>query len=144
MTKPTQPAGGCDTCAFRAGCITHEKEPHNRLKALICALGGLPFYCHYSDAGDWSSTSISKLNREESMTLRRDLPVCQGWKAEVKRLAGVGHFRKATRARRWVALHALRLVQRFIDSDNPEEKADVERDLYRALDLLAEDKNGRQ
>jgi hypothetical protein len=37
----------CNTCAFRAGCITHDKEPHNALKGEICALSGVPFFCHY-------------------------------------------------------------------------------------------------
>ena len=40
----------CSDCAFKPGAGAY-KEPYNRLKGIICSLGGIPFYCH--DKIDW-------------------------------------------------------------------------------------------
>jgi len=113
-----QNASPCDTCALRDGSITNTNEPHNRLRAMICVEAALPFYCHYSGAGDWSDIGISKLNQAESMTMRRELPICQNWKAQVAAKAKTGFYDKATRQiRRWAGIFALQQINRFIEAE---------------------------
>jgi hypothetical protein len=129
----------CDTCAFKPGSVTHEAEPHNRLKGLICSLGGLPFHCHYSTAGDWHDLGLGKLNAAEARSLNRELPICAGWKAEVKALASRGHFRKGVRmVRRYLAEYALQQLAEFTGAKGKREKKYAARELKRALEMIKE------
>lgn len=130
----------CDTCAFKTGCVTHEKEPHNRLRGMIAALGGIPFYCHYSPAGDWHDLQLGKLNASEAEAMRKELPICGGWQAEVKALAARGHFRKdPERVRRYIAVYALECINRFLKLKGTA-KDRAYKDLGRSLSLLKESK----
>src|SRR4051794_40017207 len=114
MTEPVDKR--CDTCAFRPGCVTFEAEPHNTLRAEVCVRAPLPFHCHYSKAGDWSVVSLSNLNPAEAMSLRRELKICEGWRAEVKRRAARGDYAdvETRKIRHWIGVHALRLINQFI------------------------------
>jgi protein gp37 len=42
-----------DTCAFTPGSVAN-LEPHNNVKAKLCVLGPLPFFCHQNI--DWQNT----------------------------------------------------------------------------------------
>jgi hypothetical protein len=134
----------CDTCAFRKGCVTHENEPHNRLRAEVCASGPLPFHCHYSDAGDWSELDLSDISEADAMALRRELPICAGWKAEVAKRAAAGHYPKETRTiRRHVAAHALKMISQFIRSPEGPAKNEARIELTMSLKLLARPKKSK-
>lgn len=72
----------CDSCAFREGSETFEREPYNRFRGQIAALSGLPFFCHHG------------LNWRGPMAIRKGLvfdmdgkvqhvKICAGWRAEV-------------------------------------------------------------
>lgn len=128
----------CDTCAFKTGCVTHENEPHNRLRGIIASLGGIPFYCHHSPAGDWHDLHLGKLNQAEALALRKEMPICEGWRVEVKALALRGHFRDdPKRVRRFIAVYALKCIDRFIKlKGKPKDRAVKE--LGRSLELLKE------
>lgn len=52
----------CETCAFREDCETFD-EPLNRLKSMICAMSGLPFYCH--KGYDWRNTRIAGMTNDD-------------------------------------------------------------------------------
>ena len=127
----------CDTCAFKAGCVTHESEPHNRLRGMIAALGGIPFHCHHSPSGDWHDLTLGELNAGEAAALRKELPICQGWRAEVKALASRGHFsRVAADVRKLVAVCALQAINRFLNPETNTAKNEAMIDLERSLKLL--------
>lgn len=132
----------CETCAFKKGCVTHDDEPHNRLRAEICAAGPLPFHCHHSDLGDWSELDLSTINAVEAMSLRRELPICEGWRAEVRRRAAAGEYPKETRQlRRHIAAHALKMISQFIRSpEGSTAKNEARIELPRCLRFLARPK----
>jgi hypothetical protein len=75
-------ASPCDTCAFREGSETFEREPYNRFRGQVAALSGLPFFCHHG------------LNWRKPMAIRRGfafdvdgnverVKVCEGWRQQV-------------------------------------------------------------
>lgn len=128
----------CDTCAFREGCVTYEEEPHNKLRAEICVTAPLPFHCHYSKAGDWSTLSLANLNATEAMTLRRELKICEGWRAEVKRRAARGEYadRETRKILHWAGIHALQLINKFIAASGTAAQKAIGDDLMSTLKLL--------
>jgi len=129
----------CDTCAFRKGCVTHEDEPHNLLKGEICVSGPLPFHCHHSDAGDWSFIESASLTPAEALDMRRELPICEGWRREVKAAADAGrygHDPETRKIRRFVAIYALQKLREFLTLDYGNLKDEASRELELALRLL--------
>ena len=79
----------CDTCAF--GCSGAANEVMNRLKGLIAARAGIPFFCHHAKSGeeyDWRSKN--KLG--PLVLLPNNRKLCDGWKAMVAGLARRGKF----------------------------------------------------
>jgi hypothetical protein len=101
----------CDTCAF--GKTGAALEPHNRLRASICALGPFPFSCHHARDGreiDWRDRLSSPA--------ARDLRICVGWQREVARRAKLGYFKGPYREiRRAVAYAALQEVYAFTNQN---------------------------
>ena len=102
------PQTPCDTCAFgKAGGAT---EPHNRLKGQICALGGLPFFCHHAPDGrelDWHGDSADYFR---SLRNKKDRRVCAGWKREVRAYRSRGFLEStASSAARWPRVHWIAL-----------------------------------
>lgn len=129
------PQTPCDTCAFgKAGGAT---EPHNRLKGQICALGGLPFFCHHAPDGrelDWHGDSADYFR---SLRNKKDRRVCAGWKREVRAYRSRGFFGKYRIIRRAVAQGALdSLVEFLADDTEAEEKLQAQHHLWRALRFL--------
>lgn len=68
----------CDTCAFRPGPGAHE-EPYNRLRSNICAMSGVPFFCH--EGIDWRGQDA--MSRLPGLLHSGDAHICAGWKERV-------------------------------------------------------------
>jgi hypothetical protein len=118
---PLDPNSPCSTCAFRAGAGAN-KEVYNRLRAMVAALGAVPFTCHHAPDGrelNWKAGPIEYVN---SLSGRRDIRVCAGWKSEVRKLARRGRFRDlAARTRfRAVASFMLDGIQEAVNAPEPE------------------------
>ncbi|HEV7674353.1 MAG TPA: hypothetical protein VGQ12_07475 [Candidatus Angelobacter sp.] len=117
----------CDTCAFRNGAEANS-EPYNRLRALVCAVSGIPFYCHHGF--DWQTTDISLINRRfvpvgGELTCR--MHACAGWKREVARFKANGQIPSDPAVRsvqRQFGEYALCLIKAAIDA--PEDSAEKE------------------
>jgi len=109
----------CDTCAFRQGCETHDSEPYNRLKAMICAKAGIPFFCHHGF--EWQDTQIFEINRRFVTIGGSGTPqhVCAGWKRQVAKFKEDGWFPRDPEQRRvqlQVGRAALTLMRRFVEA----------------------------
>lgn len=125
----------CRTCAFRPGCTTHEDEPHNRLKAMICELAAVPFYCHQGT--DWRNHNLHGLEAEQAMALRRTMPVCEGWRQAVGRSAAEGRYPKDMAGlRRLIGVRALQLLAEFLHGEEAVKEA-AKINLERVLQMLA-------
>jgi hypothetical protein len=124
----------CDTCAFTKGCETHDKEPDNRLKSLICARAGIPFFCHHGF--DWQTAEVFQINRRFVVMGGQGQPshICQGWKRAVQKLNSIGWYSSDPQIRKIqieVGRAALVHLRRFIDSpDGSEEKNQAHQDLH--------------
>jgi hypothetical protein len=69
----------CDTCAFgKAGAA---KEPYNRLRGMICAVSGTPFFCHHDRDGNAYDLK-DKLGFFQIAPNKRK--VCEGWKRAIR------------------------------------------------------------
>src|SRR5687768_13908566 len=77
----------CEGCAFTEGSEAN-REPYNALKAQLCILGGLPFYCHHDM--DWRNPDAHKKKSRQAV---RQMEICAGWKREVAALARAGYFK---------------------------------------------------
>jgi hypothetical protein len=119
---------GCGSCAFRDGSVTRH-EPYNAIRAQICALGGVPFYCHRDMDGPVGDEFRGRLPPGIPYT------VCEGWKSEVRRRAKLSWWRESLRMRRTIARIALLHFEGFIDSD-PKRKKHHLAVFKRALHLL--------
>ena len=133
----------CGTCAFgKPGGAGAASETNNRLEALICAQGGIPFYCHHKpDGAEWNWQSgligFSALRPHE----RR---ICAGWKAAVQALFATG-WRKQLSERypadrrplliyqRNLAQTSLRELRRFLCAKGKRAKAKAKVDLRESL-----------
>lgn len=101
---------GCASCAFRRGSPTRY-EPYNAIRAKICALGGVPFYCH--DGFDGPPGDEYRGQFPPGAPRR----VCCGWKAEVAANAKQPWWRDSRSMRQTVARIALIYVDDAINSD---------------------------
>lgn len=111
----------CDTCAFRPGSVTHDEEPQNYLRGELCALGGLPFYCHHDRAGAVQNPADLKMTRREAVQSGKTV-ICQGWRRAVKELAESGYFKDSPRLKRAYAELGLGALQVFIDEEKGPKK----------------------
>lgn len=87
-------ANQCDTCAFKKGAAAN-REPYNLLRSTVCALSGVPFFCH--EGFDWR-------NFRQGLPPREHRKVCAGWQQNVRQLAAKGRFANEDRRR---TLHVL-------------------------------------
>ena len=107
MPKP------CDTCAFgKSGGAAD--EPYNATRGLICAFGGLPFFCHHGKDGreyDWRSDPLGPLTLDPT-----NRKLCEGWRAMVGGLKRNGYFPDSnmTYIRRFVAKRCYSFFERFL------------------------------
>lgn len=121
---------GCQSCAFRADSITR-REPYNALRAKVCALGAVPFYCHQG------------LDGPPGEQYRDQFPpgaprrVCQGWKQETASLAKQSWWRESLRVRRWIARIALVHIDLAIGREGSL-KMEHWNVVHRAVDLLVQ------
>ena len=123
----------CGTCAYTCGSAAN-REPHNNLKAQICVLGGIPFYCH-KGSDKWKDPKnhgiISKVRFKEL-----NLPICQGWVRRVRALAKVGYYKKNPTTRKIIAQIAAESLEIFVSSKDRKEKRQALRTLGKMLNKL--------
>jgi hypothetical protein len=122
----------CKTCAYREGCETFS-EPYNRLRSIICALAGLPFYCH--QGMDWRTINLAELTRDQIIQFRKDATICEGWRQAVAARAKAGHH-TLSKLRRRLGARAIRLINEIIKSEEPE-KTRAYSDLEQTIELLS-------
>jgi hypothetical protein len=136
----------CDTCAFHPGSITHDKEPYNALRGMLCALGAIPFYCH--DGLDWRNhqAMVQSEPRVRRWLVREfgihgpTLHHCEGWKEAVRRYKAQHLFDDPAirRVRHLAADRALELIEQYIAApEGSTEKAELNRELQSLVYLLA-------
>lgn len=118
----------CEGCAFKKGSAANV-EPHNNLKASLCASGAVPFYCHANL--NWRDPKAHGLKTRREIR-EGDYRICGGWTREVRRLSKLGYF--ATSFRRLVlkayATTGLESLAIFV---HPATDADDKRDARRTL-----------
>lgn len=82
--------GQCEGCALKAGAAANG-EPTNYLKAVLCVLTPLPFWCHRGI--DWAAKDVEeKRARSAELVKSGEQVICQGWRAEVARLGATGYY----------------------------------------------------
>ncbi len=129
--------GQCHGCAYKAGAAANS-EPNNNLKGVFAALGGYPFYCHESLGWNrgrkgyppGADNALAILTNRRSILavgaspelvelqvagVRKNLRVCGGWRAAVKRLKRMGWFanRDVNLVRRVMARRATESLSRL-------------------------------
>ncbi len=135
----------CATCAFgKSGGAAD--EANNRLKGMICALGGIPFFCHHGRNGKEYAWRDGQLGVMELPPNERK--VCGGWRRTVAMLAKRGHFRwtkvladnaALRRYQQSLGSDACRALDDFLGETDPEAKAKANRDLRMNLEALKGD-----
>lgn len=121
----------CQQCAFSkqgAG-----KEPYNSLRARVCALGPVPFFCHHGldwkDQKNWVGPILTQNCRQSG--------ICEGWRAEVRRLAAKGWYGEFRIIKQLIAKHCLKLIDVFADEQDQTKKPEHVKKLQRMLKFLA-------
>ncbi len=127
----------CEGCAFRPGAQPGNQQPYNELRGEICALGGIPFYCH--TGFDWQRLGRAEERPPTGAELRAS-GTCAGWRARVRELNTTGHYRKGGKVRRWIALYAYQLVDQFVHAKPGHEKRRLHWRLREAIAFLAKRK----
>jgi hypothetical protein len=152
----------CEGCAFKPGAAAN-REPWNRLRSMICALGGIPFYCHHGL--DWKrgekavgdalviikhQAKLEEIGIPKAALLRARLPikdgeklhVCGGWRKAV----GAIHAAHPTwfggqdaSVRRILALHALDSLEKWAGLKDKKQKAEHWNFVKGAMDVILED-----
>lgn len=109
------PKPQCNECALLPGGEAN-CEPENNLKAALCALGGIPFWCHHGL--DWQNPENHKAaNRAEARAKVQELGmrICGGWAAEVARLKSVGYFNHIPEAKKAFAQVGIQALNEIPD-----------------------------
>jgi hypothetical protein len=130
-TRSPLPGGrniGCDTCAFRAASVTRQ-EPYNAMKATLCDLGGVPFYCHHDKDGNDFHAATDKPPMSQ-------LRICQGWAAQMRERAADPAWRKDRSLRKAFAQMALGALELLVDNDSKEDRARHLRTIRTAIEML--------
>jgi hypothetical protein len=108
MEMENQTTNPCDSCAFSPGAGAHD-EIYNRFRAEVCALTGVPFYCHHGF--DWENQPRYLAKSEV-----RQIVLCAGWKREVQRHVKPGIAGKRARlVRRWKGLMVLERLEQAVN-----------------------------
>lgn len=103
--------GACVGCALSPGAAAN-KEPTNYLLATLATLGPFPFYCH--EAFDWRDGASSKVAPAKLRQTGQVFRLCQGWVAEVRKLADAGYYKDKPEVTKVYALTAKEHLQEFI------------------------------
>jgi hypothetical protein len=152
----------CSTCAFRPGADAN-REVDNRLRGQIAALSGNPFYCHHGldwKAGNRAIGDALAVDKNQAALLNAGIPkaaliratlplleghsvtVCEGWKAEIRRLKSRGLFNdpETNQLRRQVGAIAFAELDGFLrEGIDAGEKAKHRANLKECLSVLRAD-----
>lgn len=124
----------CDGCAFKPGAAAN-MEIDNRLRGKLAMLGPIPFYCHDNDTWRQGDREGLKTRREFRASGYR---ICGGWLAAVRELAATGYYNEARLATKVYASTAYENLKAFLASDDPEDKAELMKEMQRLLKRLGE------
>lgn len=123
----------CDSCAFRPGSVTHDKEPYNAFRGQVAALSGLPFFCHHGL--NWRKRILTKFGHALDCDGKiQRLQVCAGWKEQVR-----GTITPATKKRmirRGLGVLIMDELDAAIAEDDPKERRELWKDLHRSFRML--------
>lgn len=125
----------CDTCAFREGSETFEREPYNRFRGQVAAMSGVPFFCHHG------------LNWRGPMAIRKGkvfdvdgnverLQICAGWRKNV-----VKHIRPGMKdrlLRRGLGQACMDQLEAAVAETSGPEKEELWRELRGMFMMLAQ------
>jgi hypothetical protein len=123
----------CEGCALVKG-TTANSEPYNALKAQICLLGGLPFYCHHDE--ERQNLDANEPSRRVEV---RAMRICASWKRDTAELARAGYFKTDNAVKRVYAQIALGALETFVNTDSSQiDKKTARRTLRGCLEWLIE------
>lgn len=125
----------CHGCAFKEGSAAN-REPNNSLRGMIAALGGVPFFCH--ESLDWKNQSGAFSNDGIPRLPGVRPRICNGWRAEVKRLAAAGRFSSGRLMLRSLARAALTALEEFLDSPKGKAKTQAHTRLTGLVEALTQ------
>lgn len=125
----------CDGCAFTKGSEAN-REPYNALKAQLCLLGGLPFYCHHNL--DWRK---AETHEKKPRRVVREMDICGGWKREVAALARAGYFKTHRLIKRAYAQIGLGALETFASETDKREKATAKKALRGVIEALVKERD---
>jgi hypothetical protein len=127
--------GPCAGCAYTTGADAN-REPRNYVAAQLCALGGLPFYCHHAKDGSLVDIREIPVEQRRAEIQAGRLQICRGWRRETAELHRAGYFDAARDLKRQFAEAALRALGVFTGSKagaRKERAAKLLRDVLLAL-----------
>lgn len=123
----------CDGCALTPGSKA-ALEVAPALKAMICVLGGIPFWCNHHDGVDRSAPAYLPRREFHQMIDAGEVRICEGWRRDVRARAAAGELSAMRRA---LAQAALELLDAFVlEHDGSPEKEELRSELERLLTSL--------
>jgi hypothetical protein len=125
----------CDGCVFTNGTAAN-LEPYNALKAVLCSLGGVPFYCHHNVK--WRQPEA---HRKRSRSEIRKMDVCAGWKREISELAATGYFKSHRLIKRAHAELGLGALETFAGKLSKRRKAMAKKTLHGVIHALVKERD---
>ena len=123
----------CSGCALTPGAEAN-LEPDNRITAKLAVMGPFPFYCHSNI--DYDTLKPGKMSRQEFR--ERRMTLCSGWLEEVKELAKTGYYDEAAMITKAYATIAHEDLATFLQSDDPDDKAEAGERLKTLLQRLCD------
>jgi len=111
----------CAGCAFTEGSEAN-LGPHNNLRAQLCLLGAIPFYCHHGREGELRDLrDIRPEDRRREIQAGR-LVSCRGWKREVSVLSATGYYGRALDLKRAFAQLGIGALLTFTSTEDAARK----------------------
>lgn len=106
----------CEDCAFKRGGAAN-KEKYNKLRAEVCALGAVPFFCHHEV--DWENRNWTPAQEKQNCRIAGS---CAGWRMRVRELKAKGWFNEFRSIRQAFAKIWLRLIDEWTEQKDPQKK----------------------
>ncbi len=123
----------CESCAFREGSETFDRQPYNRFRGHICALSGMPLYCHHGF--NWRKPIADKLGLSvDTDGNAQRIQICQGWRSEVVKQISTKTPNRIIR--RGLGQYCLELLESAVRETGPEEKAELWEEMRSAFKML--------
>jgi hypothetical protein len=119
---------GCDSCAFREASVTR-REPYNTMKAMLCDLGGVPFYCHHDRSGH-------DFHADEVKPDVKELRICQGWAAKMRERAKDPRWREGRKLRKSLAQLGLGALELLVDNKDAQDRKSKLRTIRIVIEML--------